>query len=66
MICPDCAAAADYEALPGLQKVVRMLDGDAEGHDRCFRRNLGAEAGSEDCACQHRSPVGSSEVTDGR
>lgn len=55
MICPDCAAAADFEALPGLVKVFNVLSDGPEGHDRCVARNLGAVRGSEDCACQHRT-----------
>jgi hypothetical protein len=54
VICPDCAAAADWiwnDDVP----VIDQLDVDVlGGHDRCVARNLGAVRGSEDCSCQHR------------
>ncbi len=49
MQCEDCKAAADLEALPGLAKVVHLLDPDRQdaldGHERCRARG--------GCTCQH-------------
>jgi hypothetical protein len=57
MICRDCSAGADYEALPGLAKVVYSLSAAATGYDRCRERNRQIEGGQlPDCMCQHRVP----------
>lgn len=70
MICDDCKAAADFDALPGLAKMRVLLtatDAALAGHDLCAAREarrpplhpylVAFGRPAPDCACQHRRPV---------
>lgn len=59
MICGDCKAAADFDALPGLHKVGIVLADSAAalaGHDLCAMRRAD-QSGLPSCMCQHRRRV---------
>jgi hypothetical protein len=57
MICRDCRLAADFDALPGLSKIVPILDPATDGHERCRVREQRATAMQPaGCDCQHGEP----------